>query len=175
MFQIKTKFLEGARIEGGRETLTVGTRFIVWPYPRELLFPHGSRALSQATDNRKLDACPEFQSLFYLPQNREPSRVQLAEVVILRKADAFYSHITRDLTGHKLYSPWAACLLIFSSNCGIYFPFLYIYANINQFSARDTTTHHLFSQQYMLCVEGALSNWSKRRDMAWYPNPNNEQ
>lgn len=78
MFQIKTKFLEGARIEGGRET--------------ELLFPHGSRALSQATDNRKLDACPEFQSLFYLPQNREPSRVQLAEVVILRKADAFYSH-----------------------------------------------------------------------------------
>lgn len=92
MFQIKTKFLEGARIEGGRETLTVGTRFIVWPYPRELLFPHGSRALSQATDNRKLDACPEFQSLFYLPQNREPSRVQLAEVVILRKADAFYSH-----------------------------------------------------------------------------------
>lgn len=92
MFQIKTKFLEGARIEGGRETLTVGTRFIVWPYLRELLFPHGSRALSQATDNRKLDACPEFQSLFYLPQNREPSRVQLAEVVILRKADAFYSH-----------------------------------------------------------------------------------
>lgn len=66
------------------------------------------------------------------------------------------STITRDLTGHKLYSPWAACLLIFSSNCGIYFPFLYIYVNINQFSARDTTTHHLFSQQYMLCVEGGI-------------------